>query len=179
LGARRGDVFREVLADGMLPVLLGIVIGEVLSLGLTGLAASTLEGTAPVRLSAGLAVAAIWIAVAACACLLPAARAFPRRPTRRASSRMTDRRAYADSESQDRRHQARRCSRASGRRSTGVSDEGALGRDWVFIALRCLPQLTPDAKPSARLRERSLAELPTNDAQAAPKGQRDSDGRPL
>jgi ABC-type antimicrobial peptide transport system permease subunit len=75
LGARRGEVFREVLRDGMRPVLVGIAIGEVISLGLTGLVASVLDGAASAGLSNHLFVGAIWIAVAACACCLPAARA--------------------------------------------------------------------------------------------------------
>jgi hypothetical protein len=48
--------------------LVGIAIGDVVSLGLTGLAASVLEGTAPVRLSTHLVVGGIWMGVAACAC---------------------------------------------------------------------------------------------------------------
>jgi predicted permease len=75
LGARRGDVFREVLRDGMGPVLVGIGIGELVSLGLTGLVASVIDGATPAGLSNHLLVGAIWIAVAAFACCVPAARA--------------------------------------------------------------------------------------------------------
>ena len=73
LGARRADVFREVLRDGMGPVLIGIAIGEVVSLGLTGLAGSVLEGAARAGLSIYLVVGATWMVVAAAACVLPAA----------------------------------------------------------------------------------------------------------
>lgn len=72
LGARRGSVFREVLGDGLGTVAVGIAIGELATVGLTGLASSVLEGAAPAGVSAHLAVGAIWIAVAACACYLPA-----------------------------------------------------------------------------------------------------------
>lgn len=56
-------------------VVIGVAIGEVMSLGLTGLAASTLEGGQPAGLSTHLIVGVIWIGVAACACYLPSARA--------------------------------------------------------------------------------------------------------
>ena len=74
LGARRRDVFRQVLGEGLAIVIVGVALGELVSLGLTGVAASVLEGAAGTAgLSTHLAVAAIWLAVAACACYLPAA----------------------------------------------------------------------------------------------------------
>jgi predicted permease len=73
LGARRRDVAREVLGEGLGAVVIGIAIGEVMSLGLTGLAASTLEGVRPAGMSTHVLVGVIWLGVAACACYLPSA----------------------------------------------------------------------------------------------------------
>jgi putative ABC transport system permease protein len=73
LGARRVDVFREVMGEGLSTVVVGIAIGELLSLGLTGVAAWTLEGVSPTGPSTHVAVGVVWIAVAACACYLPSA----------------------------------------------------------------------------------------------------------
>lgn len=73
LGARRSDVFREVVADGLRPVVVGIVLGEVVTVGLSGLIASVVEGLAAPGLFIHIAVGAIWIVVAMCACCLPAA----------------------------------------------------------------------------------------------------------
>jgi predicted permease len=73
LGARRVDVFRQVLAEALGTVLVGIAIGEIMTVGLTAVAASTLEGVAPTGFSAHIGAAAIWIAVALFACYLPSA----------------------------------------------------------------------------------------------------------
>ncbi len=75
LGASRADVFREVLMYGLAIVFVGVAIGEVLTAVLTRLAASAQEGIAPAGAGTHVAVALIWIAVALCACFLPAARA--------------------------------------------------------------------------------------------------------
>jgi putative ABC transport system permease protein len=73
LGARRRDVFRQVMGEALGTVLIGIAIGEVMSLGARGVAASTLEGVEPAGATAHLIVGAVWIAVAMCACWLPSA----------------------------------------------------------------------------------------------------------
>lgn len=75
LGARRTDVFREVLSHGVAIVLVGVAIGEVLTAALTGVVGSALEGIGPTGLSTHVAIGLIWIAVALAACYLPAARA--------------------------------------------------------------------------------------------------------
>ncbi len=75
LGASRADVFREVLMYGLAIVFVGVAIGEVLTAVLTRVAASAQEGIAPAGAGTHVAVALIWIAVALCACFLPAARA--------------------------------------------------------------------------------------------------------
>lgn len=75
LGASRRDVFRDVLGEGLTAVGIGIAIGEVVSLGLTGVAASILEGGQAADPSTHFIVGVVWIAVAAGACYLPAARA--------------------------------------------------------------------------------------------------------
>lgn len=73
LGARRLNVFQQVMSEALGPVLIGIVIGEVMSLGARGVAASTLEGVGPAGATTHLIVGAVWIAVAMCACWLPSA----------------------------------------------------------------------------------------------------------
>ncbi len=75
LGATRQDIFREVVLHGLAIVLVGVAIGEVVTVALTGVAASMQEGLAPMSLSNHMAIALIWIAVALAACWLPAARA--------------------------------------------------------------------------------------------------------
>ncbi len=75
LGARRVDVFREVLRHGLTIVLVGIAIGEMLTAALTGVLGAALEGIGPTGLSMHVTIAVIWIAVGLGACYLPAARA--------------------------------------------------------------------------------------------------------
>jgi predicted permease len=75
LGATRAALFREVMGQGLLIVLIGVAIGEALTAGLTGVAASLVEGLAPSGVSTHLATAVIWIVVALIACYVPAARA--------------------------------------------------------------------------------------------------------
>lgn len=75
LGASRAAVFREVLMYGLAIVLVGVAIGEMLTAALTRLAASVQEGIGSTGVGAHVAVALIWIAVALCACYVPAARA--------------------------------------------------------------------------------------------------------
>ena len=75
LGAGRVDVFREVLMSGLVIVLVGVAIGEILTVGVTRLTGSIQEGVGATSIGGHIAIALIWIAVALCACLLPAARA--------------------------------------------------------------------------------------------------------
>jgi ABC-type antimicrobial peptide transport system permease subunit len=75
LGATRGDVFRDVLGRGLAIVLLGVVIGEVLTAAITRVLGSMLEGIAATALATHLAIALVWIVVALAACYLPALRA--------------------------------------------------------------------------------------------------------
>jgi putative ABC transport system permease protein len=75
LGASRGDIFREVLVSGLMIVLVGVAVGEILTFGLTRLAGSVQEGIGATAVRVHVAVALIWIAVYLCACYLPAARA--------------------------------------------------------------------------------------------------------
>jgi putative ABC transport system permease protein len=75
LGANRTDVFREVLTHGLAIVSVGVAIGEVLTMALTGVAGSLQEGIAPTGVSTHVAVALIWTVVALGACYVPAARA--------------------------------------------------------------------------------------------------------
>ncbi|MFA5910563.1 MAG: ABC transporter permease [Vicinamibacterales bacterium] len=75
LGASRAAVFREVMGQGLMIVLAGVGIGEVLTAALTGMAASTLEGIARPGFLLHVAVGTIWIVVALVACYLPSARA--------------------------------------------------------------------------------------------------------
>ena len=56
-------------------VLVGVAVGELLTLGLTRLAGSVQEGIGATAVRVHVAVALIWIAVSLCACYLPAARA--------------------------------------------------------------------------------------------------------
>ena len=75
LGASRADVFREVMGQGLALVLMGVMIGEVLTAALTGVAASALEGVGRTGPPLHIAVAVIWVVVALAACYVPAARA--------------------------------------------------------------------------------------------------------
>lgn len=75
LGASRSDIFREVLTYGLAIVFVGVAIGEVLTAALTRLAGSMQEGIGATSIETHLAVGLIWIAVALCACYVPAARA--------------------------------------------------------------------------------------------------------
>lgn len=75
LGAGRVDVFREVLMSGLVIVLVGVAIGEILTIGVTRLTGSIQEGIGATSIGVHIAIALIWIAVALCACFLPAARA--------------------------------------------------------------------------------------------------------
>src|SRR5262249_46540981 len=75
LGAQRGQVLRLLLADGLEPAAIGLVLGIAASAGLTRLVASQLYGMRPLDPLVFSLVSLSLIAVAALACLLPAWRA--------------------------------------------------------------------------------------------------------
>lgn len=75
LGAARGDIFREVVLNGLLIALIGVVIGEVLAVpamrGLASVQPGIRAGISPAHAAA----AVIWLVVAVAACFIPANRA--------------------------------------------------------------------------------------------------------
>ena len=75
LGAGHGDVFRQVVGEGMRPVLIGIAIGIAGALFLARLIASMLYGVRPSDPLTLVAVALLVAAVAAAASFVPARRA--------------------------------------------------------------------------------------------------------
>jgi len=75
LGASRGALVRMVVGGGSIPVLAGIVLGLGGTIGLTRFIRSMLFATDPLDITTLLAVAAILLAVALAACLVPAWRA--------------------------------------------------------------------------------------------------------
>jgi putative ABC transport system permease protein len=75
LGARREQVVRLMLGDGLGPALYGLVLGLVASAGAVRLMQSMLYGTRPLDPAIFAAVTATLLAVAALACLVPAWRA--------------------------------------------------------------------------------------------------------
>ncbi|MGC1648608.1 MAG: ABC transporter permease [Candidatus Sulfotelmatobacter sp.] len=75
LGARHGDVFRQVVVQGMRPVLVGIVLGIAAALLLARLISSLLYGVRPSDPLTLAAVALLLAAVAAAASFIPARRA--------------------------------------------------------------------------------------------------------
>lgn len=75
LGARREQVVRLMLGDGLRPALYGLVLGLVVSAGAVQLMQSMLYGTRPLDPATFAAVTATLLAVAALACLVPALRA--------------------------------------------------------------------------------------------------------
>jgi putative ABC transport system permease protein len=75
LGARREQVVRLMLGDGLRPALYGLVLGLVVSAGAVQLIRSMLYGTRPLDPAIFAAVTATLLAVAALACLVPAWRA--------------------------------------------------------------------------------------------------------
>ena len=75
LGARRGQLLRAVLFDGLRPAVLGLVIGLGASVFAVRLIKSMLYQTEALDPTVFTAVAALLLAVAILACLLPAWRA--------------------------------------------------------------------------------------------------------
>jgi predicted permease len=72
LGAERADVLRLVLIDGLRPAIIGLICGLAAAAAATRLISSLLYGTEPVDLVVFVVVAAVLLAVAALACLIPA-----------------------------------------------------------------------------------------------------------
>jgi ABC-type antimicrobial peptide transport system permease subunit len=75
LGARRGQVVRLMLGDGLRPAFYGLALGLAASVGAMRLIQSMLYGTRPLDPAIFAAVAATLLAMAALACLVPAWRA--------------------------------------------------------------------------------------------------------
>lgn len=75
LGAQRKDVLRLMLADGLRPAVIGLVLGLVASAGVTRLVQSLLYGTQALDPMVFVLVSLALLAVAGGACLMPAWRA--------------------------------------------------------------------------------------------------------
>lgn len=75
LGARRGQLLRTVLWDGLRPAVIGLACGLVASVAAVRLIASMLFNTPPLDTVVFAAVAAALLTVATIACLMPAWRA--------------------------------------------------------------------------------------------------------
>jgi putative ABC transport system permease protein len=75
LGAPRAEVLRSMLIDGLQPALFGLILGLGTSFATGRLIASMLYETKPYDSGILATVAVILLAVAGCACLLPAWRA--------------------------------------------------------------------------------------------------------
>jgi predicted permease len=75
LGAQREQVLRLMLADGLRPAVIGLVLGLIASAGVTHLIQSLLYGTQPLDPIVFILVSVALLAVAAVACLIPAWRA--------------------------------------------------------------------------------------------------------
>ncbi len=72
LGARRGEVLRLMLFDGLRPALVGLVLGLAGAAAATQLMNSLLVNTRPLDPPVYIVVSAVLLAVAALACLVPA-----------------------------------------------------------------------------------------------------------
>jgi predicted permease len=75
LGARREQVLRLMLSEGVRPALIGLVLGLACGAGAAGLIRSMLYGTRPLDLAVFVGAGATLLAVAALSCLVPAWRA--------------------------------------------------------------------------------------------------------
>ena len=82
LGARRGDVLKMIMGQGLRWVSIGLLIGLTLGFLLTRMLAILLFGVAPTNPLTYIAVSTIMLAVAAVACYLPAVRAVRIDPMR-------------------------------------------------------------------------------------------------
>ena len=72
LGASRASVLRLVVSQGMRPVMIGLVVGVLGALGLSGYMASLLFGVTRLDAPTYVGVAALLTAAAVLACYLPA-----------------------------------------------------------------------------------------------------------
>jgi len=75
LGARREQLLRLILMDGLRPAFVGLALGSAVSAGITQLIRSTLYDSTALDLPVFAAVAVLLLWVAALACLIPAWRA--------------------------------------------------------------------------------------------------------
>jgi putative ABC transport system permease protein len=82
LGARRGDVLKMIMGQGLRWVSIGLLIGLAMGFLLTRMLASLLFGVGPANPLTYFTVSAIMLAVAVLACYLPAARAVRIDPMR-------------------------------------------------------------------------------------------------
>jgi ABC-type antimicrobial peptide transport system permease subunit len=82
LGARRTNVYRLVLGDGLLPVAAGAVAGVALAFGLARTVSSFLFEVSPYDPMLASGAAGVLLAVGTVACLLPARRAATVDPMR-------------------------------------------------------------------------------------------------
>jgi predicted permease len=82
VGARRGDVLRMIMGQGLRWVSIGLLIGLTAGFLLTRMLASLLFGVGPANPLTYLAVSGVMLAVAALACYLPAVRAVRIDPMR-------------------------------------------------------------------------------------------------
>jgi ABC-type antimicrobial peptide transport system permease subunit len=76
LGAGRREIFRLVVGQGMLLVLIGLLVGLPLAMGMGRAVASLLYGVAPNDSTTFAGVVAILASVALAACYIPARRAM-------------------------------------------------------------------------------------------------------
>jgi putative ABC transport system permease protein len=76
LGAGRGDVVRMVIGQGMVPALVGVVVGVAASLALARFVSSLLFGVSETDPTTFVAVVALLTGVALAACYIPARRAL-------------------------------------------------------------------------------------------------------
>jgi ABC-type antimicrobial peptide transport system permease subunit len=75
LGARRFDILRLVVRDGLRLTLIGLAIGLLVSWGFTAILAKVLYGLTPAATPVFVAVIVLLAGVAVLACYLPARRA--------------------------------------------------------------------------------------------------------
>jgi ABC-type antimicrobial peptide transport system permease subunit len=75
LGATRRNVFRGVLGNSLAIVLVGVAIGELLTVALNSAVASLQENIGPTPVSTHLAAGLIWLVVGLAASYVPAAQA--------------------------------------------------------------------------------------------------------
>jgi ABC-type antimicrobial peptide transport system permease subunit len=76
LGAKQGDVLRQILSESMKMTIVGILIGLLAALGLTRLMANLLFGVSATDPLTFVCVGIILAGVALAACLVPARRAM-------------------------------------------------------------------------------------------------------